>query len=146
MKFLASIIVTVAVIVAYGDLFAHGSEGSRSSEANQPALKFNVDARSTSLPEYRAEPNMKLSVDGQTIRLDISEPDGKSIDTEFADAKIFVTTGDGISTLYLWPSNDGGLSGKGDFNPEPGMRVEVLLHLPDREIARREFYPLDSDK
>ena len=142
MKHLASIIVSVVVIIAHGNLFAHGPEGSRSSGANQPALNLNIGSRSTPVAEFRAEPNMELSVDGQTIRLDISEPDGKSIDTEFADAKIFVTTGDGISTLYLWPSSDGGLSGKGDFTPEPGMRVEVMLHLPDREIARREFYPL----
>lgn len=142
MKNPTSIIISVAMVIAYADVLAHGQEGTQTFEKNQPALKLNISTHSSPAAEYRVEPNMELSVDGQTIRLNITEPDGKPIDAEFADAKTFVTTGGRISTVYLWPSRGNTLTGKGEFTPAPGMRVEVMLHLPDRETVRKEFYPL----
>ena len=142
MKYLTSAIISMAMIIAYGDALAHGPTGTQTYEINQPAVKFNVGQPPSPAAESRAEPHMELSVDGQTIRISITEPDGKPINTEFADAKTFITSGGKISTLHLWTAGGNILSGKGDFIPDPGMRVEVKLHVPGRETVRKEFYPL----
>jgi len=143
MKYLISAAITMAMIVACGNVSAHGEGGgTSSSQTNKPAIKFNIDSRPARVAQYGPEPRMELSVDGQTIRLNISEPDGKPIDTEFADAKTFVTSGGKITKVHLWPAGENVLSGKGDFSQEPDMRIEVRLHLPDRETIKKDFFPL----
>ena len=132
-----------ALITASNIALAHGSEGSASgSEAKTPAYKFNIATPHHAPPAWQKPPDMELSVDGKTIRLILTEPDGTPIDTEFADAKIYITAGGELSTVNLWPAGDNILSGKGDFIAEPGMRVDVKLHLPGRETIRKDFYPL----
>ena len=142
MKFIIYTASLLALISA-GIALAHGPGGGTSgTEAKAPAYKFNIAPPHHEPAAWQAPPDMELSVDGNTIRLILNAPDGTPIDTEFADAKTFVIAGDRISTIHLWPSGDNSLSGKGDFVSEPGMRVEVNLHLPDRETIRKDFYPL----
>ncbi len=85
---------------------------------------------------------MELSIEGQTVILKITDADGKPIDAEFADAKTFITAGGKISKLHLWPAGGNVLSGTGDFSPDPDLRIEVKLNLPDRDPVSKDFYPL----
>lgn len=134
--------IAMVMIIACGNTFAHGAGGGTSSyEAEKSGIKFNIDSSPTDTDTYGPEPRLELSVDGQTIHLKIISPDGKPIDTEFADAKTFVTSGGGITKVYLWPAGDNVLSGKGDFTTEPGMRIEVRLNLPGRETIKKDFFP-----
>jgi hypothetical protein len=135
---------SVLTLIAAGDMvLAHGSGGGTSTyEEKNPAIKFNIAPTHHKPAVYEAQPKMEMSVEGQTIILKITDVDGNLIDTEWADAKTFITAGGKISKLYLWPAGGNTLSGKGDFTPAPGMRVEVELHLPDREPVKKDFYPL----
>jgi hypothetical protein len=122
---------------------AHGPGGNTSTyEDKSPAIKFNIAPTHYKPAVYEAQPIMEMSVEGQTVILKITDADGKPIDTELADAKTFITTGGKISTLYLWPAGGNSLSGEGHFTPEPGMRVEVELHLSGMEPVKKDFYPL----
>ena len=130
-------------LIASGDIaLAHGPGEGTSTYEKSPAIKFNIAPTHHKPAVYEAQPRMEMYVEGQTVILKITDADGKPIDTELANAKTFITTGGKISTLHLWPAGGNTLSGKGDFTPDPGMRVEVQLHLPDRETVKKDFYPL----
>lgn len=142
-----SCIACLLALITFGDMaFSHGSGGDTTGPgARKPAIRFNTAPPRHEPADYQAPPVMVLSVDGQTIRLLLSKADGTPINTEFAEAKTFVNAGGKLSTIYLWPAGDNLLSGKGDFIPEPGMRVDVKLHLPGRETIRKDFYPLKKN-
>lgn len=135
---------TALTLIASADVtLAHGPGGSASTyESENPAIKFNIPQTHHEQIDYKAQPRMEMSIEGQIVILKITDADGTPIDTELADAKTFITAGERISTLHLWPAGGNTLSGKGGFTPEPGMRVEVQLHLPDRETVKKDFYPL----
>jgi len=133
----------LALITSGGMALAHGSgEGSSNSKSKSTA-RFNTTPPGQTV-NYEAPPRMEMVVEGQKIILKITGPDGKPINAESASAKTFVTTGGKISTLHLWPAGGNVLSGKGKFIPDPDMRVEVKLSLPDREPVSKDFYPLRS--
>jgi len=143
MKFFFYTSCLLALITAGNTALAHGPGGSASGDTSgSPAIKFNIAPNHREPATFQRPPNMKLSVDGETIRLSLTEQDGTPIDTKFADAKTYVTAGGRLSTVNLWPAGDNILSGKGDFIAEPGMRVDVKLHMPGRETIRKDFYPL----
>jgi len=143
MRIFISTVSALALVAAGNIALAHGPGGGTSTyKSESPAIKFNVAPSHHAPVNYQTPPGMEMSVEGQTIILKITDAEGKPMDTELADAKTFVIAGGEISTLHLWPAGGNTLSGKGDFTPETGMRVEVQLHLPDRETIRKEFYPL----
>ena len=100
-------------------------DSTQTYEGKNPGIRFNIAPTHHEPTAYEAQPIMEMSVEGQTVILKITDADGKPIDTEFADAKTFITAGGKISTLYLWPAGGNVLSGTGDFSPELDLRVEV---------------------
>jgi len=132
--------VSLFALLATGSIaLAHGPEGGASSK--KPGVRFNIPPAHHDAAVNQAQPVMNVSVEGQTVILKITDTDGKPIDTEFADAKTFITSGGKISTFYLWPAGGNVLSGTGDFSPDPDLRIEVKLNLPDREPVSKDFYP-----
>lgn len=139
MKILIHAVTIFALVAINGIALAHGPEGASSKK---PGIQFNIEPTHHGAAANQPQPVMEVSIDGQTIILKVTDADGTPIDTEFADAKTFITSGGKISTCYLWPAGGNVLSGTGDFSPDPDLRVEVKLNLPDREPVSKEFYPL----
>ena len=135
---------TILALMTFGKIaFAHGSGGAPTpSESKRSAVRFNIPPAQHEVVSNQAQPMMDISIEGQTVILKITDADGNPIDTEFADAKTFITTRGEISTLFLWPAGGNVLSGTGDFSPDPDLRIEVKLNLPDSEPFRKDFYPL----
>lgn len=133
---------SLLALMSFGGLvLAHGSGGDSSGSAARPGMRFNIAPGQQAAVVHHAQPVMDLAVEGQTVILRVSDADGEPVVTEFADAKAFVTAKGKISTFYLWPAGANTLSGSGDFSPDPALRIEIKLNLPDQEPVNKEFYP-----
>jgi hypothetical protein len=126
-----------------GILLAHGpGGGGQSYEADAPQLKLGIKDPFSNLQVSSSKPGISMSVDGQNISLLITDEYGESVNTDLAEAKVFITSGGKTSWLRLIPAGGNRLSGEGDFIHSPGMRADVTLRLPGEKPINQDFYPL----
>ncbi len=80
-------------------------------------------------------------MEGQTIKLFVSDSDGNPVDIDIAEAKAFISSAGKTSWFALQPAGMNMLSGEGDFIHDPGMRVDITLRLPGRKPINQDFRP-----
>ena len=134
---------SILALMTAGDMaLAHGSGGGTSTyKPKSPGVQLNIAPNHHPAAINQPRPIMDMSIEGQTVTLKVSDAAGKPISTENADARIFITVEGKISKFHLWPAGGNVLSGTGSFSPDPGLRIEVKLNLPDREPVNKDFYP-----
>ncbi len=128
----------VIAIVLYGSMAqAHEPEKKPDYGWRAPVSSFDT---ANSSPEDVIK--MDLSVNGQTIKLFITDGEGNPVSIEIAEAKAFISSAGKTSWCELRPAGMNMLSGEGVFVPDPGMRVDITLRLPGRKPINKEFKPL----
>jgi hypothetical protein len=126
-----------------GVALAHGpGGGGQSYEADAPRIKLGSEDPFSNLPVSQSRSGIKMSVEGQSISLHITDEYGEPVNTDLAEAKVFITSGGKTSWLRLIPAGGNTLSGEGEFISSPEMRADVTLRLPGKKPVNQEFYPL----
>ncbi len=131
-------VIALALLFLSGTAAAHGPENKPDLGWRGPTSSFDPGATSG------AEDNaikMDLAVEGQTIKLFISDADGNPVDIDIAEAKAFISSAGKTSWFSLQPAGMNMLSGEGDFIHDPGMRVDITLRLPGRKPINQDFRP-----
>jgi len=131
-------VITLALLFLAGTAMAHGPENKPDLGRRAPTSSF--DSTATSGAEDNAI-KMDLAVEGQTIKLFVSDADGNPVDIDIAEAKAFISSAGKTSWFSLQPAGMNMLSGEGDFIHDPGMRVDITLRLPGRKPINQDFRP-----
>ena len=131
-------VLALALLVFAGTATAHGPEKKPDLGWRSPVSSF--DPATSSKNEDDAI-KMDLAVDGQTIKLFVSDADGNPVNIDIAEAKAFISSAGKTSWFALRPAGMNVLSGEGDFVPDPGMRVDITLRLPGRRPINQDFRP-----
>ncbi|GMQ89443.1 MAG: hypothetical protein BMS9Abin09_0929 [Gammaproteobacteria bacterium] len=131
-------VIALALLVFTGTATAHGPENEPDLGWRGPASSF--DSAASSRNEDDAI-KMDLAVDGQTIKLFVSDADGNPVNIDIAEAKAFISSAGKTSWFSLRPAGMNVLSGEGDFVRDPGMRVDITLRLPGRRPINQDFRP-----
>ncbi len=130
--------IALALLFLAGTATAHGPENKPDLGWRAPVSAFDPAASSGNKNEAI---KMDLAVDGQTIKLFVSDADGNPVNIDIAEAKAFISSAGKTSWFALRPAGMNVLSGEGDFVHDPGMRVDITLRLPGRRPINRDFRP-----
>ncbi|HED19148.1 MAG TPA: hypothetical protein ENI74_06565 [Gammaproteobacteria bacterium] len=133
---LRSIVLTLLFFA--GTAAAHGPENKPDLGWRGPVSSFDPAA---SPDDKKDTIHMDLAVDGQTIKLFVSDADGNPVNIDIAEAKAFISSAGKTSWCALQPAGMNMLTGKGDFIHDPGMRVDITLRLPGRRPINKNFRP-----
>jgi len=116
---------------------AHGPAKKPDYGWRAPVSSFNGSGVSA-----KNDIKMDLAVNGQMIKLFVTDGEGNPVSIDIAEAKAFVSSAGKTSWFSLRPAGMNMLSGEGNFVPAPGMRVDITLRLPGRKPINKEFKPL----
>ena len=116
---------------------AHGPE-------KPPALGWQppVSAFDPSEPAREDTIKLDLKVEGDTLKLFVTDSYGNPVDIDIAEAKALVSSAGKTTWFSLQPSGMNMLSGRGKFEHDPAMRVDITLRLPGRKPLNKDFRPL----
>ena len=133
MKRLLVILVVTFPVTA----LAHGPE-------KKPALGWQppVSTFDSSTPAQGDTIKLDLKVEGDTLKLFVTDSYGNPVDIDIAEAKALVSSAGNTTWFSLQPAGMNMLSGRGEFQHDPAMRVDITLRLPGREPLNRDFRPL----
>jgi len=132
-------LVALALLVVAGAATAHGPEKKPDLGWRNPASSFDPATSSESKDNAI---QMDLAVDGQTLKLFVSDADGNPVNIDIAEAKAFISSAGKTSWFALRPAGMNVLSGEGEFVRDPDMRVDITLRLPGRRPINQDFRPL----
>lgn len=124
-------------VITAGLVMAHGPEGGPSLEWRPPVGSFDATDAD---PDGNVQ--LDLEVDGRTLKLFVRDHYGEPLTLDIAEARAFVSSDGQTTSFMLRPAGMNMLSGQGDFEPKPGMRVDISLRLPGRRPISRDFHPL----
>jgi len=130
----------VLALLSYSGLAtAHEPENKPDLGWRGPVSSF--DPAAPSAGEENAI-KMDLTVEGQTIKLLVSDAEGNPVNIDIAEAKAFISSAGKTSWCSLRPAGMNMLTGEGDFDHDPDMRVDITLRLPGRRPINQDFRPL----
>ena len=129
-------VIALALLFLSGSAMAHGPEKKPDLGWRSPVSSFDP-ATTASNDAIK----MDLAVDGQTIKLFVTDADGNPVDIDIAEAKAFISSAGKTSWFSLRPAGMNVLSGEGDFIHDPDMRVDITLRLPGRRPINKDFRP-----
>lgn len=101
-----------------------------------------VSSSGSAKPAANAAIKMDLIVEGQIIKLFITDSEGEPVAIDIAEAKAYISSAGKTSWLSLRPAGMNILSGEGDFVADSEMRVDITLRLPGRRPINKDFRPL----
>lgn len=129
-------------VIALMLLFFTGAAAAH-EPGNKPDLGWRgpVSSFDPVAPSRNDAITMDLIVDGQTIKLFVSDTEGNPVDIDIAEAKAFISSAGKTSWCSLRPAGMNMLSGEGNFVGAPGMRVNITLRLPGRRPINKDFRP-----
>lgn len=115
---------------------AHGPE-------KKPALEWQppVSAFDPSGPAQADTIKLELKVRGDTLKLFVTDSYGDPVDVDIAEARALVSSAGKTTWFSLQPAGMNMLSGRGEFEQDPAMRVDITLRLPGRKPLNRDFRP-----
>ncbi len=132
-------VIALALLFLAGAAMAHGPEKKPDLGWRAPVSSFDPAESSGNKDDTI---KMDLKVDGQTIKLFVSDAEGNPVDIDIAEAKAFISSAGKTSWFSLRPLGMNVLSGEGDFIRDPDMRVDITLRLPGRRPINQDFRPL----
>jgi len=129
--------VSLLLLLFYaGTAAAHGPDNRPAPGQRAPVATYgSVQAARDDAVE------MELAVDGQTIKLFVTNSDGNPVNLDIAEAKAFITSAGRNSWCVLQPAGMNMLSGEAEFVRDPAMRVDISLRLPGRKPINQNFKP-----
>ncbi len=125
------------LLLLTGTALAHGPEKGPDLRWRSPVLSFDPGA-----PPKSNAVKLDLAVDGQTIKLFVTDVYGNPVDIDIAEAKVFISSAGKTSWFSMRPASMNMLSGEGDFVRDADMRVDVTLRLPGQKPITKVFWPL----
>ncbi|GEM_PF-5696499 len=130
--------ITPLLVFLCGTAAAHGPENRPDLDWRGPVSSFDP---STATTAHADTVKLDLDIDGQTIKLFVSDGEGNPVDVGIAEAKAFITSAGKTSWCTLQPAGMNMLSGEGAFTREPATRIDISLRLPGRKPINQDFRP-----
>lgn len=90
--------------------------------------------------------HLELIVKDTALSVYVTGNKDAKIATKGATGTATVLAGKGTSNVKLEPSGENALSGRGDFQPAPDMKVVVSVTLPGQLPVQARFTPIEKPK
>ncbi|MFQ5644627.1 MAG: hypothetical protein ACE5FQ_13160 [Thiogranum sp.] len=129
-------LITLLGVTFSATALAHGPEKTPALDWRAPVSAFDPSA-----PAQNETVRLDLKVEGDTLKLFVTDSYGNPVDVDIAEARALVSSAGKTTWFSLRPAGMNMLSGSGEFEHDPAMRVDITLRLPGRRPLNRDFRP-----